>query len=273
MNAFSKMCAVLILCVFCSLPVIAQTGADQADARTAEVERLFEAANKLMEQSKFDAALAKYQQILAIEPDAPGPLYNGGLAAFIGKNYEEALRFWKRLKEIDPADWQLRTKLIQTYQALGLTEKRDAERGELFKLRAEGNIGELRDAEYYVREQAEFSGRRVMVFEHFELKGDRALRYVFYILGDDGKPEFRISLGSYETTNRIWKELEKRGANERLFHLDGYFPNGHATYGMFTREPTYEETRQMVLKILAGEKNPISSSTVRTKPAEEKEKP
>ena len=97
-------------------------------------------------------------------------------------------------------------------------------------------------------------GQKVMAFELYELKGDRALRYVFSILNkEENGQEFRISLGSYETTNTIWRELKNPPPkkDERMFHLDGYFKGGgHATYGMYFPEPTYDEMRAKVIEIL-----------------------
>jgi hypothetical protein len=250
----------------------AQTPKTYTADEISRAEKLFAEANDLQEQEKHSEALAKYKEALDIIPDSIGLLYNGGLAAFMSEDYEQALAMWKKVKLLDEEDWQVRAKLIQTYQNLGRISERDVERKELFELRRSGKIKELSDAEFYVREQSEIAGRRIMVFEHFELKGERALRYAFYILDQDGKPEFRISLGSYETTNRIWREMGKRKPDERLFHLDGYFNGGHATYGMFEKEPTYDETREMVRGILEKEKKPISSSTIVSRPAKDQEK-
>lgn len=61
----------------------------------------------------------------------------------------------------------------------------------------------------------------------------------------------------------LWRATRKPKPKEgeRLFHLDGYFKNGgHATYGMYFPEPTYDETRAFVVKILEGKDKPVSSS-------------
>ena len=101
-----------------------------------------------------------------------------------------------------------------------------------------------------------------MVFEHFELKGERALRYAFEIIDPEkGKSKYRISLGSYEPTTQFARETGQIGKNERMYHLDGYYPDGvHATFGFFTKEPSYEDTRKSVIAILQGKKQPTSSS-------------
>lgn len=154
--------------------------------------------------------------------------------------------------------------MIQSYQALGKSIERDAERAELIQLRQTGKSEELSNQLQYCREQFEVNGLKVMVFEHFELKGERALRYVFSVLNEGGTgEEYRISLGSYDFTNSVWRETTKPKPKEgeRLFHLDGYYKWGHSTFGMFAPEPSYEETRAKVVRILEGKNKAMSSST------------
>ena len=249
-----------------------QPGSRQADELATKA---FKAANDLMDQHKPAEALVKYKEALTLAPGSTGILFNAGLAAYLSKNYGDAAELWKRLKELEPLDWQARAKLVQAYQALGRTAERDAERGALFELRKSGKSPELAQQAKYCREQFEVNGVKVMVFEHFELKGEYALRYVFSVLDHAGKAEdYRISLGSYETTNAFWRESTKPTPKpgERLFHLDGYFKDSHATYGMFSPEPSYEETRAMVVKILEGKSKPVSSTT-REPAAKPPEKP
>lgn len=238
----------------------------QAPALTAaqekQVNKAFETANSFMEERKYAEALRYYQEGLSIVPQEPSMLYNGGMAAFNIKSFETAAELWKRLKAVNPNDGQARSKLVQVYQALNKLPERDEERDELFDLWRSKKSKELSERDFYCREQFESSGYKLVVFEHFELKGPRALRYVFMI----SKPEtedFKISLGSYDLTSNIWRETTKPTPKEgeRLFHLDGYFKNGHATYGMYHPAPTYEETRSIVIKILEGKSKPVSSST------------
>lgn len=245
-------------------------------ADIAKAEKAFENGNKLMERRKPAEALTHYQQALAILPKEPALLFNAGMAAFGVKNFSTALDLWKQMKELQPADWLVRSKLIQTYQALGKIAERDAERAELFALWKKGEPAELKQEVEYCREQFEVNGKKVMAFEHFELKGNRALRYVFTILDETGEAEaWRISLGSYDITNSIWRATRKPEPKEgeRLFHLDGYYKNGgHATFGMYFPEPTYDETRALVVKILEGKDKPISSS-MPAAPAKSETKP
>jgi hypothetical protein len=60
----------------------------------------------------------------------------GGLASYLLGRPEQSVAYWSRLKQLVPTDWQVRSKLIQTYQALGRGLERDAEREGLFQLAA-----------------------------------------------------------------------------------------------------------------------------------------
>ena len=54
-------------------------------------------------------------------------------------------------------------------------------------------------------------------------------------------------------TTQLMRKSGDIKEDERMFHLDVYYPGGvHGTLGMFKKEPTYEETRQQVKKFLDG---------------------
>ena len=250
----------LFLCIV-AIGVIAFASNAQApspsDKEIAEAEKAFDQANALYEQNKLAEALVQYKKALAILPDNPSLLFNTGTAAYLTKDYASAAELWKKLKTVEPLDWHNRAKLVQVYQALGKLPERDAERAELFDLWKKGTPPELKQQVYYCREQFEVKGLSVMVYEHFELKGPRALRYEFIILRKtEDKEDFRISLGSYDFTNAVWRQNRnpKPKDDERLFHLDGYYKWGHSTFDMLFPEPSYDDTRARVIKILENHK-------------------
>lgn len=263
MKNLPTLIAALIIVAIVSLPTFAQ---DLSPEQVAAAEKAFKTANDLLERSKYADALTIYKRLLTTIPNNTAVLYNAGMAAFFAKDYATALDMWQQVKKLEPADWQIRAKLIQTYQALKKLPERDAERAELFAMWKKGEPAELKQQFKYCREQFEVNGMRVMAWEHFELQGPRGLRYVFSILDKTGEAEdWRISLGSYDTTNNIWSELQnpRPKEGERLFHLDGYFKGGgHATYGMYPPpEPSYDQIREIVLKILEGKDKPVTSTT------------
>jgi len=256
----NKVLIALSVCLLCFATVVSAQSLTAAEEQ--RVEKAFKTANELLEKDKPREALKFYGEALAILPKNPAILFNAGMAAFSVDEYDKALDYWKRLKAVDAEDWRARSKLIQVYHSLKNEAEAMRERAELFELRKSGKLADLSQEDFYCREQFRLGSYKVVAFEHFELKGDRALRYAFMINKEDGTEEFKISLGSYDLTNRIWQEMEKRKEGSRLFHLDGYFKWGHATYGMYPEEPTYSVVRGKVVDILDGKNKPVSSSQI-----------
>jgi len=236
-----------------------------AAAAPDTVEQASQSGNQMMEAKKYCEALVAYRAGLAIDPKNSDLLYNAGLAALQCRDFDAALDLLSRLKALAPDDWQVRAKLVQTYQTLGKIAERDRERAGLFELRKSGTNQDLSAQSEYCRERFEAGGERVMAFEHFEMKGERAVKYVFDVMNETGDAaKYQISLGSYDLTNEVWHQSTKPTppADVRLFHLDGYGENIHFTYAMFPGEPTYDEVRALVVKILKKEFKPVSSSIV-----------
>jgi tetratricopeptide (TPR) repeat protein len=253
---------VFIFLVFSSA-VEAQTPGELSEKEIETANALFAKANGQLEKKEYASAQSNYEALLKLLPDNPSILYNGGFAAFLNNDIDTAVRFWARLKDLEPNDWQVRAKLIQAYQRLERTADRDRERNELFDLRKGGKNKELNEQVEYCRDRFTSGGRSVLAFELFEFKGPRGIRYVFSVMNDNDAEDYRISLGSYDITDAIWREMTKPTPKDgvRLFHLDGYFKNGaHATYGMFPGEPTYEATKKLVVGILEKANKPISAT-------------
>lgn len=237
--------------IFSLMPGInAQIEEDDSGQSIKSLQTIFTEANTLMIQKDYKGALKKYYQGMDLFPEAKGLLYNGGLAAFQSEDYPEALNFWRKLKSVDNEDWQVRAKLIQTYQVLKKFKERDAERQALYDLRQHGNVAGLKSTQSYVREQTEFAGRKVMALEYFELKGENPLRYSFLILDENEKPASKILLSLDETTNGLWQEPDQRRAEKKAFRLEGYFNDNHETFETYAEEPSYDKIRIKVKKIL-----------------------
>ena len=56
------------------------------------------------------------------------------------------------------------------------------------------------------------------------------------------------------------RELGEIGKKDRLYHLDWYAPNVHATYGFYKALLSYEDTRAAIVSTLSGEHHPMSQT-------------
>jgi tetratricopeptide (TPR) repeat protein len=227
-------------------------------------EDAFRKGIELSEAKRFREAIPYYQIAYRAFPQSEGVLWNLGLATAEINEYSEALKYWSALRQHAPNNWRVRTKLIQAYQALGDTDARDRERTALFALRQSSPVdSDLARTESYCREQMVVAGRKILAFEVFEPKGERMVFFAFVVVSDTDTEEFRISVGSYEFTNRVEWERGALPRDKRLYHLDQYRGPNHWTYGFYESQPPYETVRAQVVDILSGRMKPISSTTVR----------
>lgn len=103
-------------------------------------------------------------------------------------------------------------------------------------------------------------GLKVLAFEYFDPGGARRKFLRFSVLDTAGKEDFYISLGSYDDTTEVARELKEIPKAERLYHLDEYTASGHRTYAFFNTKPDYDQARTNVVNILEGKMKPISGS-------------
>ena len=223
----------------------------------------FEKGIQLCQQKKYAECIHNLEKALTLYPEGSNILWNLGLASASAEQHEKALTYWQRYRKLRPEDWRVLSKMIQTYQALGRIGERDTWLDTLFDLRQRTQDDKLKESAFFCREQFRVNGRLIMAFQYFEPVGERMKFYFFSAVGDDGKEQFYISLGSYDYTNKASHEMGLLQEDQRVYHLDGYYPNGgHKTFGFLHRAetPGYDEIRPVVVKILEGEIRPLSSS-------------
>jgi hypothetical protein len=243
---------------FLMLTLLASTAAiGQADS--SDSKESFSKAASMMERGQFAEAVPILES-LARHHRTENVLWNLGISASEIGAHDKALSAWREYRQLAPDDWRGRAKLIQAHQAVGDLKARDDQRAELLVLWQEGKDADLSSQAFYCREQIIEANRRVFVFEYFHPTGEFMVLYSFEVRAP-GSEDFRISLGSYEGTNQVMRELGKLGKDVRLYHLDLYRPKRHETYAFYQGRPTYEAVRANVMSILSGDLEPASSTT------------
>lgn len=224
------------------------------------------AGQLLIRTGKGPQGIALLEKALVLEPRDLEAAYNAGLYYQLNGVPKRAIERFEQVAKADAADWHVRAKLVQLNQSLGHPDARDRWRDEVLALyRAKKLDPRVKE---FCREQFEVKGQRVLAYESFELEGERAVRFSFRVMTLPDEKLLRvISLGSYDFTTQYMRGSGELKANERAWHLDGYFPdNSHKTYGIFTAEPNYEGTRGMVVDVLDGKLKESSSTTPGKKP-------
>lgn len=214
-----------------------------------------------MGKEEFKRAIPYLIRVQEEAPDNPSVLWNLGLSFAATGQHREAINTWKNYRRVDPDYWQARSKLVQSYQAIGDLKARDEEIKALYQYRDTASDPKIKTEERFCREQTVIAKRSVFVFEYFAPAGDRMQYWRFCILNKKGEVDYYLSLGSYETTTSIARELGEIAKDARLYHLDEYTGNAHWTYAFFKTKPSYEEVRAAVVDVLEGKLKPISGTT------------
>ena len=241
----------LLISAFCAVVLL---------AHAEDAQLTFERAIKLLESRKYAEAIPILQDVLKTYPQSEGALWNLGISAAEIGNHALAVETWNRYRTNFPSDGQATAKLIQAHQSLGRLSDRDRERQALFSFRNSLPPEDIGKFIFYCRDQFRAGGANIMAYEYFEPKGQRRVFYRFSVLDETGGERFFLSLGSYDSTTQIARELGEISAGERAYHLDKYQGSSHWTYGHFNSLPTYDAIRAMIVDILAGKASPLSGS-------------
>jgi tetratricopeptide (TPR) repeat protein len=211
------------------------------------------------DEGHLEAGLEKYRKALELDPKCVNAHYNAGQSCQTLGRHSESLKHFQAVAKLEPGDVKTATKIVQCLQALNRPKQRDIARARVTTLFKEGKF----DQEFYCRDQFVIGKMRILGLEYFELKGDHAVRYSFQVRRlDNDEPLYRISLGSYDVTNEHARARGIIAADKRYFHLDRYFPsNRHETFAFFKGEPTYDQVRKFVERIVRGKAKPTSSMT------------
>jgi tetratricopeptide (TPR) repeat protein len=221
----------------------------------------FEVGVAFAQQEKLDDALKMFQIAAELNPNDTAPAYNIGQIYQKKEMAPQAIVQFQTVVKLDPGDWRAWSKLVQLYQATGDTAARDAARAALFDLRARAKVKSLAEAPHYCRDQFVTGGRKVMVFEYFELRGNEVVKYAFNVLDKAGREnERRIVFGYHEELDASARGRGELQDGRHGWHLDGWAGDRHETYMFFSRELSYDEVRKAVEKVVAGNVPLISSS-------------
>jgi tetratricopeptide (TPR) repeat protein len=92
------------------------------DATKLEAERVYARGLKLMEEKRWQEAMAVFQHILTLF-DSPEVYYNLGYINTVLERYEEAIVYFRRATEIDQTFAQAYQRMGECYKAMGQSEE------------------------------------------------------------------------------------------------------------------------------------------------------
>lgn len=225
----------------------------------------FSLANAYAEQEDFENSEKHYLAAIKEDPSDLEAQYNLGQLYQINKQPKAAITQFEKVVESDPNDWRALEKLVQENEVIKDYEARDKAVEKIYDVWKSQKSKELTDQGFYIRDQIETENGKIYALEYFELVGERPRKYVFKLKDEQsGEIKFDVSLGSYDHTTNFSRAKGTTGPDERLYHLDGYAPNGsHFTYGFFDTVPPYSMVKDLAINAFEGKKDIISSTIVK----------
>ena len=120
--------AAFLTLVLAGRPALAdETKGEQRDAVSAEARAHFEAGFALQKRQETAKALARYEAALALEPNYVGALYEIGWSFWMLERWDDVVRVWKRVLELQPDHPEIPDYLSEAELNLKLTSAPKAE--------------------------------------------------------------------------------------------------------------------------------------------------
>jgi len=204
----------------------------------------------LASQRKFAEAVELLETVESESPGHSKILWNLALMSAEAEQHEKALKYWVKLSAVEPQNMHVQSKIIQAYQALDRIADRDQAIAKILAMHKDNVDPEFIKRNTFCREQYSVGDWKVFVFQFFDPGSKNKLFYRYTVTDTKGEERFRLSLGSYQTTTDILRELGEIPADGRIYHLDYYENSKHSTYGMFNKQPSYDELRDKVKTII-----------------------
>ncbi len=98
-------------------------------------------------------------------------------------------------------------------------------------------------------EKYNLGNKVIQSYKFDKIKGGTAKLFLFAEVAD-GCFVRVVSLGSYEATTQISREMGDIKKTQRLYHMDLYAPNSHSTLGFFKKPLSYEAAKDIANKSL-----------------------
>lgn len=215
----------------------------------------------------FAAALAGAKAIVAAHPDSPKANKLVGVVLLDEQKSSDALPYFQKALQLAPDDPTVHGLLLQAYAQSGDKADRDKERAVLRGYHSDGNHSGFAQIPSYLIETIPVGDKTVQASEFYEPFGEFHFYYRFNIFSADGHIQSFIALESDDADQALFAQQHPKeaAAGERRFSLDGYSRSAdgnvsQALYSFFNGEPSYDNVRDLVVKLVQTGKAPLPSA-------------
>lgn len=113
------------------------------------------------------------------------------------------------------------------------------------------------DKDYRLAKILTYKDKKGYALKYATPEGENKRYYRYLFTDTEGLFLYEISLGSYDATTKIDREMGHIGPNDRLYHLDMYCPGpkssegvsqwgGHHTLGFYEQLPDFDEMTRAI---------------------------
>lgn len=170
---------------------------DEASRLSPTFADAFYNAGVVMSRLKRNAeASARYDAAAAADPAHVDALYNAGQSYYDQKNFRASVDRWSKARVLNPKDFDIVKKVLQSQNALGDTAGAAQTRHALLELRRESTNPKIKNLKAYVFEQFDVGKAHVFAYEYFDLQGDLYYVYRFQVTDAADRAAGSINLES-----------------------------------------------------------------------------
>ncbi|HUY80445.1 MAG TPA: tetratricopeptide repeat protein [Acidobacteriaceae bacterium] len=215
----------------------------------------------------FAAALTGARAILAANPDSPKANKLVGVVLLDQHKAADALPYFQKALQISPYDPTVNALLLQAYAESGDKVHRDQQIAILRRYHDDGQHPVFTQIPSFLIETIPVGDKTVQAAEFYKPSGQFHFFYRFNVYDANGHLLSFLALESDDSDQPLYaKEHPKQAAaGQRRFSLDGYSrtANGkvaQALFMFFNGQPSYDDVRNLVVKLVQEGKEPVSAS-------------
>ncbi len=219
-----------------------------------------------LQARNFNEALTGAKAILAANPNSPKANKLTGVVLLDQQKTSDALPYFQKALELAPDDPTVHGLLLQAYAQSGDKTHRDEQRTILRGYHSDGKHPGFAQIPSFLVETTPVGDKTVQAEEFYEPSGQFHFYYRFNIFDATSHLQSFIALESDDADQAMFAQqhAKEAAAGERRFSLDGYAraADGHVTqalYRFFDGQPSYDDVRALVLKLVQEGKAPVSA--------------
>jgi len=206
-----------------------------------------------------EKALADFQRVLQRDPDNATANLLAATSALNLYMADVAVNYAEKARQLAPNDWRVDTTLVTAYAAAGKTQQRDAVRAKLVALHSSPNAPDAMKANGFLLDLFKIGRYRVEVVQYFQPIGKFHNYYRFLVRNQGGRRVWEYDLQSDDFTQKSWAEAhpQEAASGGRQYSLESDTADTHTEYRLFSGNPTYDDVRAVVVRLLQERTTPF----------------